>query len=235
MAINTQLLPPPGKNFDDAKRQYMEQYGSALVMNSYLRIAVLCLSLVSVGAIVLSFRTYATFQNVKPLVVRINDVGRAEVVRYNTLDYVPREPELKYFLTQFVHDYYSRNRATVRDDFSRSLYFLERQLAEARMDQNRKTKEIETFLVGSGVEIEVEVRNIVIHDLRSQPYRATVDYSKIYFTGPSRTESRRERFVGSFVFTIRDVVSNNLIPVNPLGIRINYFREDQAFGSEDHK
>src|SRR3954464_8134840 len=89
---------------------------------------VFCLSIVAAGAVLLAFKTYSTFTNVKPLIVRINDVGRAEVVQYNAMEYTPREAELKYFLTQFVHDFYSRNRMTVRDDFSRSLYFLERQL-----------------------------------------------------------------------------------------------------------
>jgi type IV secretory pathway TrbF-like protein len=235
MPLSTPLLESPGKNFDDAKRQYMEQYGSALVTNSYLRIAVLCLSLVAAGALLLSYKTYSTFNNVKPLVIRINDVGRAEVVRYNAVEYTPREPELKYFLTQFVHDYYSRNRATVRNDFSRALYFLERQLAEARMEKNRQTKEIENFLVSGGEEVEVNVRNIVIHDLRSAPYRATIDYEKVYYTAATHAEARREKYVGSFVFTIKDFVPNNLIPVNPLGIIINYFREDQAFGAEGNR
>jgi type IV secretory pathway TrbF-like protein len=230
--MNTQLLPAPSKDFNDAKRQYMEQYGSALVTNSYLRIAVLCLSVVAAGTVLLSYKTYSTFQNVKPLIIRINDVGRAEVVQYNAMEYTPREAELKYFLTQFVHDFYSRNRMTVRDDFSRSLYFLERQLAESKMEQNRKTKEIESFLVGAGDEIEVNVRNIIIHDLRKPPYRATVDFEKVFLSGPARAEARREKYVGSIVFSIRDVVPNNLVPINPLGIMINYFREDQAFGAE---
>ena len=170
MPTQTQLLPPPSKDFNDAKRQYMEQYGSALVTNSYLRIAILCLSLVAAGCIFLTYKTYSAFRDVKPLIVRINDVGRADVVRYNSMEYSPREPELKYFLTQFVHDFYGRRRLTVRDDFSRSLYFLESQLAEATMEQNRKSKEIETFLIGVGDEVDINVRNIIIHDLRNPPY-----------------------------------------------------------------
>jgi len=44
-----------------------------------------------------------------------------------------------------------------------------------------------------------------------------------------RTETKRERYIGNFVFTIRDHVPNSFIPVNPLGLTITYFREDQAF------
>ena len=229
MANSTQFLPPPEKSFNDAKRQYMEQFGSALVTNMYLRVAVLCLSIVSVGALVLNFKTYALFRNFKPLVIRINDVGRAEPLAYAAMEYKPQAPEIRYFLTQFVHDYYSRNRATVRDDFARSLFFVDARLAAARMEQNRRTKEIEKFIVEGNEEIEVHVQNIVLQDLRTPPVRATVDFEKVYLSGRDRTEKRREKYVGSFLFTFRDVVPNETIPVNPLGLTITYFRDDQAF------
>jgi len=187
MASQTQLLPPPAKDFNDAKQQYMEQFGSALVTNMYLRIAVLCLSIVSAGALILNFKTYSTFRNFKPLVIRINDVGRAEAIAYDSMEYKPQAAEVRYFLTQFVHDYYSRNRATVRDDFARSMFFLDARLAAARMDQNRKTKEIETFIVEGNEEIEVRVHNIVLQDLRTPPFRAAVDFEKVYLSGRGRT------------------------------------------------
>jgi type IV secretory pathway TrbF-like protein len=229
MATINQLLPQPAKDFNDAKLRYMEQYGSALVTNMYLRVAVLCLSLVAVGALILNFKTYSMFKNFKPLVIRINDVGRAEPVEYSSLEYKPQAPEIKYFLTQFVHDYYSRNRATVRDDFSRSLMFLDSRIAAERMEQNRKTKEIEQFMIGASEESEVRVQNIVLQDLRKAPFRATVDFVKVYLSGRERTEVRTESYVGSFLFVFRDSVSNSSIPVNPLGLTITYFRDDQAF------
>jgi type IV secretory pathway TrbF-like protein len=229
MASPTQFLPPPAKDFNDAKRQYMEHFGSALVTNMYLRVAVLCLSVVAVGALVLNFKTYSIFKNFKPLVIRINDVGRAEPIEYSSMEYKPQAPELKYFLTQFVHDYYSRNRATVREDLARSLFFLDARLAAARMDQNRKTKEIETFIVEGNEEVEVHVQNIVLQDLRTSPFRAAVDFEKVYLSGRDRTEVRREKYVGSFLFVFKDTISNSMIPVNPLGLTITYFRDDQAF------
>jgi hypothetical protein len=74
----------------------MEQFGSALVTNMYLRVAVLCLSVVAVGALVLNFKTYSIFKNFKPLVIRINDVGRAEPIEYSSMEYKPQAPEIKY-------------------------------------------------------------------------------------------------------------------------------------------
>jgi type IV secretory pathway component VirB8 len=98
------------------------------------------------------------------------------------------------------------------------------------MDQNRKTKEIEGFIVGANEDIEVKVQNIVLQDLRTLPFRATVDFDKIYLSGRDRTEVRREKYVGSFVFLFRESVPNSMIPINPLGLTITYYRDDQAFG-----
>ena len=65
-------LPP----IEDAKRQYVELFGSALVMNTYLKIALLCVSVIAVGLLVLNFRAQSKYANVKPLVIRIDEVGR---------------------------------------------------------------------------------------------------------------------------------------------------------------
>ena len=65
-------------------------------------------SLLALGLLVLNFRTQAKYANVKPLVVRIDDVGRAEAVAYDAATYQPQAPELRYFLTQFVVKHFSR-------------------------------------------------------------------------------------------------------------------------------
>jgi len=225
---STHWMPPPAKDFNAAKRQYMEQFGSALVLNTYLKTALLCLSLVCLGLIVLNIKTYQAFRNVRPLVIRINDVGRPEVVSYDSLQYQPREAEIRYFLIQFVQRHYSRMRATIQDNYARSLYFLDGRLADATIEANKKGKTIETFLAGQGEEIEVNVKNVSIEDLREPPYRATVDFDKVYF-GADRTATKREKYVANFVFVVKDRVPNAMIPVNPLGLTITYFREDQAF------
>ena len=63
---------------NDAKQLYMEQFGEAIVTNSYLKIAVAILSLVILGLVILDVRTLNTFRNFKPLVIRIDELGRAQ-------------------------------------------------------------------------------------------------------------------------------------------------------------
>ena len=113
------------KTIENAKRQFVELYGSALVMNTYLKLALLLACLLALGLLALNFRTQAAAANVKPLVVRIDDVGRAEAVQYDASAYRPQPPELRYFLTQFVVKHFSRIRATVQREYSDSLFFLD--------------------------------------------------------------------------------------------------------------
>lgn len=225
----TTPLPHPEKDLNSAKRQFVELYGSAIVTGNYLKIAVLCLAAACLGLLVLNLKTYQTFSRFKPLVIRINDIGRAEAVNYDSLEYQPRDAEIRYFLMDFVTKHYSRRRATARENFARSLYFLDGRLADATIEANKKNKTIETFLAGQGQEIEVTVRNVSIEDMRTSPFRATVDFEKTYYNPGDAVETKRERYTAHFVFVVRERVTNAMIPVNPLGLTITYFREDQAF------
>lgn len=228
-SLEANRLSPPPNDIPGARSKYLEQYASVLVTGRYLRIGVLALAAVCLALVILNIKTFQAFQNFKPLVIRISEVGRAEAISYDSLSYQPHAAELKYFLMQFVIRYYGRIRATVRENFARSLYFLDGRLADATMEANKKNKTIETFLAGQGEEIDIDVKNVAIEDLRQAPYKATVDFEKIYYAGRDSIEARREKYVASFVFVVRDQVPNAWIPVNPLGLTISYFREDQAF------
>jgi type IV secretory pathway component VirB8 len=224
----TTLPAPAPKDFKAARSQFLELYGSLEVMNTYLKIAVLCLSLVCLALIFLDIRNSSALRNPQRIVVGIDADGRPHVLSSDSVEYHPQEKELKYFLTQFVEHHYSRMRATLKEDYARSLYFLEAQLADALIESNRKSKAIETFLAGQGEENDVKVTSVSIEDLRSSPYRATVDFEKIYY-GADHQESRREKYTANFQFIVKDRVANDFIPVNPLGLTITYFREDQSF------
>src|SRR5437879_4382363 len=205
-------LPPTGYEYGPARRKYIEEYGSTLVMNAYLRIALLCLSLVVVGLIVLTLRVQRAAQELKPLVIRIDDVGRATAVTYASLAYTPQAPELKYFLIQFVTAHYSRMRATVRQQYAESLYFLDGRLADATIDANKKAGTIERFLTGSNEDIDVHVKNVTLEDLRQAPYRATIEFDKVSLSPATHTELRRDTYVAHVVFVLNDHVDNARIP-----------------------
>lgn len=220
-------LPP----VEDAKRQYVELFGSALVMNTYLKIALLCVSLVAIGLLVLNVRTQAKYANVKPLVIRIDEVGRAQAVQYDTLTYRPQgqAPELRYFLTQFVTKHFARVRSTVREQYAESLFFLDAGLVDATIAQDQRSQTIEGFLTSTGDEVEIEVKNVTLENLDAPPYKAAVDFQKIYSGLGNHLERTRETYVAQITFVLLDQVPNNMVLVNPLGLTITYFRVDQAF------
>src|SRR4029453_18959251 len=206
------------KTLENAKRQFVELYGSSLVLNTYLKIALVLVSLLALGLLGLNFRTQAQYANLKPLVIRIDDVGRAEAVAYDATTYRPQAPELRYFLTRFVVTHFSRLRATVQRDYPDSLFFLAPGLADAPIAGNDRTREIELFLTNpSADDVDVSVKNVTLTELTAQPYRAAIDFEKSYYSQGTRQERRHETYVAQVQFTLRDAVPNAFIRVNPLG------------------
>jgi type IV secretion system protein VirB5 len=162
--------------------------------------------------------------------IRIDDLGRAEAINYHNLEYKPQDAEAKYFLSQFCVLYYRKNRYTIQNDFSKALYFLDGKLADGILDAYRKDDIIKKFLTNtSAPEIDVEVKKVALEDLTSPPYKARVDFYMVYYSAADHTELKRDLYTANFVFVFKTKVPNELIPINPLGLAITYFREDEAF------
>ena len=218
------------RTFQDAKRLYLEQYGDPMVTNTYLKIALTLVSVIAVGLLILDLKTIRTFENFRPLVIRIDDLGRAEAINYHNLEYKPQDAEAKYFLSRFCALYYRRNRYTIQDDFSKALYFLDGKLADGILDAYRKDDIIKKFLMNtSASEIDVDVKKVALEDMQTPPFKARVDFYLVYYSPADHSEIKRDLYTANFVFVFKSKVPNELIPINPLGIAITYFREDQAF------
>jgi type IV secretory pathway TrbF-like protein len=228
--MNATVADLPPKTLENAKRQFVELYGSALVLNTYLKIALVLVSLVALGLLALNVYTVAHYAHVKPLVIRIDEVGRAEAVQYDASVYRPQPPELRYFLTQFIVKHFSRLRATVQREYPDSLLFLEPRLADATMAANDQSRVIETFLTSASAdELDIVVQNVSLSELTAAPFKATVTFQKVHYSPGTRHERGRETHVAQVDFVLRDHVPNAFVRVNPLGLQVTYFRVDQAF------
>ncbi len=215
------------------RQKFLEAYAEPVVLNSYLKLAVLILAAVVVGLIFIVFRTDEALRSAKPLIIRVNDVGRAEAVNYSDLSYHPQEADNRYFLSQWAQLFYSRNRFTVQQDFTKALQFLNGDVQGAIIEQSRKSKTLETFLTDPAApNIDVEIKNVSIEDLRKPPYRARIEFLKIYSSPIDQAELKRELWTANVVYVFRDQVPNDMLLVNPLGLTITYFRQDQAFEQE---
>jgi type IV secretion system protein VirB5 len=164
------------------------------------------------------------------MIIRIDDVGRAEAVQYDATRYQPQAPELRYFLTQFVVKHYSRIRSTVQREYPDSLFFLAPPLADATIAHDQQTRAIETFLTNpSADEVDIVVQNVSLSQLSTAPFKAAVTFQKVLYSPGTRTERSRQTHVAQIDFVLRDQVPNEFVRVNPLGLQVAYFRVDQAF------
>ena len=227
---HTGSATPNSSEITRAAERYLEQYGDPLVMNTYLKVTILCLvvvCLVLAGAV---FRSQKALASMRPLIIRINDVGRAEAIDYRNFQYRPQEAENKYYLTRWAELYFSRNRFTIERDQTNSLYFLNSDVQRAVIDEERKSNIILTYRSDSTLPyVDVEVQNVVLDDLRQSPYSARIEFEKVYTNPADHTELKRERWVASVTYVFRENVKNDELAVNPLGLTIIRFRADQAF------
>jgi type IV secretory pathway component VirB8 len=51
----------------------------------------------------------------------------------------------------------------------------------------------------------------------------------VYYLPADHSEIKRVLYTANFVFVFKSQVPNELIPIDPLGLAITYFREDEAF------
>jgi type IV secretory pathway component VirB8 len=78
---------------------------------------------------------------------------------------------------------------------------------------------------------DVEIKAVVLEDIRQTPYRAHVEFEKVFHFFGDQQEERRERWTANVVYGFRDDVPNQMLLSNPLGLVISYVHDDQAFGN----
>jgi len=224
------MATKPTPEITRAAERYLEQYGDPLVMNTYLKITILVLGVVCLTLAGLIFKSQKALASMKPMIIRINDVGRAEAIDYRNYQYRPQEAENKYYLSRWAELYFSRNRFTIERDQTNALYFLNSDVQRAVIDQERKDNIIQTYIKDSSLPyVDVEIKNVILDDLRQSPYAARIEFEKVYTNPADHSEIKRERWTASVTYVFRDNVKNTELAVNPLGLTLIRFRVDQAF------
>jgi hypothetical protein len=89
---------------------------------------------------------------------------------------------------------------------------------------------IRKFLTNtSAPEIDIDVKKVALEEMQNPPYRARVDFYMVYYSPADHSELKRDLYTANFVFVFKTNLPNELIPINPLGMTVTDFREDQAF------
>lgn len=207
---------------------YPEIWAELIATNRYLKVALGVLSLVCIGLLLLCWRTFDRFEHLSPLVIRIDEVGRAEAVDYRAAAYRPdvTKPEVKYFLRRFLVMHRERRRGAALDAWKNSLLFLDAPLARRLLEDQESGEELVRFIGGEGPEIEVTVDAVQVQPSRDEPFRARMDFTETLSESTGRTTGRR-RWTSEFEFRFLSNPPRELLPVNPLGLSITYFRSDR--------
>jgi len=228
MASSRQSAPP--SPITRAADRYLEQYGDPLVTNTYLKLAVLCLAALAAMMGGLVYKSQKALASAKPFIIRINDVGHAEAIDYRNFEYRPQEAEDKYYLTRWVNLYFGRNRYTLERDQTQALYFLNSDVQRAVIEEERKTNLISNYLKDSTLPyVDVEVKNVILDDLRQSPYSARIEFEKVFTNPGDQSIIKREKWTATVTYVFNPQVLNEKTTVDPLGLTIIRFRTDQAF------
>lgn len=216
----------------DAGQKFLELYAEPVVTNTYLKVALLVLSAVTLCCVVLLYKAQTAALHLKPLIISTTDAGRGQVMNYADFSKVPVERVSKYYLARWAQLYYGRNHATLQRDFTESLNFFSDPLASATLARVTKAKTLETFLLDpSAPNVDIEIKAVVLDDIRQAPYRAHIEFEKVSYSLGDQQEQSRERWTANVVYGFRDEVPNAMLLTNPLGVVISYVHEDQAFGN----
>ena len=223
-------MTKPAPEITAAADHYLERYSEPRVVNTHLKVTILALAIVCLALAGLLVRSQMALADLHPLIIRINDVGRAEAIDYRNFQYRPEEAENKYYLTRWAELYFSRNRFTIERDQTNSLYFLNGDVQREVIDEERKSNIIADYMNDSTLPfVDVEVKSVILDDLRQSPYSARIEFVKIFTNPTDHSQLRREQWTASVTYVFRDKVKNNELAVNPLGLTIVRFRADQAF------
>ena len=214
-----------------AGREYAEIWGETVRANRKLRTILIFLSASCVLGVFVLLRI-AGAEPSKPIVIRVDEVGRAEALAYEaaTAQADPLDPTTKYFLNRFVDDFHSRRRATAQEHWTRSLRFLSTELANAAFA--RDGDEVAAVAAGTA-ETERQVEQVVlrIHPSPEPPHGATADFDVVHLAGGQ--EVRRERWSAALRFEFLGSIPRELVVHNPMGILITYLQADQALVTEE--
>ncbi len=81
----------------------------------------------------------------------------------------------------------------------------------------------------SAPEVDIDVQQVALEPMLKPPYKASVDFYMIQYSPVDHSVLKKTLYTPTFVFVFRNDVSSQLIPINPVGLTITYFREDEAF------
>lgn len=173
--------------------------------------------------------------------IRIDEMGRAQAIQYNDLNYTPREGEIRTYLTDWANYRYTINRETIAKKYPLNYYFLSQPLASQLMGQDNQNHLVSAVMGGQVEQSDVEVKAVTITSASEELVQGTrftkgtalVNVDKLY--SPRYThEPRTEHWVLSVTYYLNPAIVNEqsrTMPLfetlNPLGLVITELHENR--------
>ena len=212
-----------------AAKEFAEIWGEQMHAARHLRILTGALTLVLLVLLVVLVRV-SWAPPPKPIVVRVDEVGRAEAIAYAAMEVQadPRDPTTGYFLHRFIVDHYGRRRGSVHEYWSRSLRFLTPDIANAAFAAD--SEHIALMAAGLAAQ-ESRVENVHVRILPqpAEPHNAAATFDLIH--SRQGTELERESWSVSMQFRFLPEIPADLVIWNPMGIVISFLQGDRIVSS----
>ena len=156
-----------------------------------------------------------------PVVVRVNEVGRAQVVDYLPEAIEPAGAEVSYFLNQFVVGQYSRQRAVVEARWEDSFWFTSDEISAQLSEEHGA--EVAQFIAGGG-DGDIVVENVRVRVLPnpSPPHDAEIAFDRVRMVSGRVMESEPWSVNLQFAFA---EVTEDLVFANPIGLVITFLED----------
>ena len=210
----------------DSGKTYADMWGEAVHSNRHLRVLSMGLAGLVLLLVVIIIRL-SSVELPKPIVVRVDEVGRAEALAYDTVEAQadPLDPTTKYFLNRWIDDYYSRRRATVETAWPRSLRFLTTTLANEAF---RVEGENVAMLAAGAARDELQVERVTLR-IQANPEAPPRRGGGLRPGAPGERRGSEPRPLDAVTpIHVLETVDPELMIVNPMGILITYMRGDRA-------
>ena len=157
-----------------------------------------------------------------PVVVRVDEVGRAEAVDYLPEAIEPAGPEVSYFLHEFVAAQYARQRAVVEARWEESLWFTSAEVGAQLSAEYGE--EVAEFIAGARGEGDIVVENVRIRVLPNPapPHDAEIAFDRVRIAAGRVLGSEPWSVNLQFAFT---EVTPDLVFSNPIGLVITFLED----------
>lgn len=219
-------------NVTNAARRHYELYAGPMVTNARMFIISILLGMAALVQAIVLASLWESARHQRIIILQKASTGALDHVEYvNAGAYQPGQKSIEYFAYAYVVATYSRVRATLPADFTNHLAFLSEEIRNREKNEQQRNKWIEAFQQNGDPEVRVTVKKIRFGGTDHSPYRLSVDFEKRFTVNGQVDQDKTENWTTDLIYilTPEGEVSNDLIPVNPLGMTIIESRESKGF------